>query len=365
MKHQGTLALFHILSLAASGAATSVTLHSKRAAEASQSEITETETGTLSDGSFLDLSSSAAEERTALFDRLSKAEALTGTERQALRAQQQVLIALEQEQESLASKVSALEANDQAISSGEVVAEKGTIRNSAAQAQLSRRKVQAKHSSVHEVIRKERNKASARTMSRRPDNAFVLMMRESEKSFWEQNNKAFWERMTGVFCYIIQIFIVAILYIQFCKQKVTPKLPEAQVRTDEFQFGVFDASDFARDCQMCVCACCCPWIRWAETASKEHIRFLAFFPGLFITALLASSGSITFGASMLILVLIVVICRQRIREAYGLPSGSCGILLSDCVLWICCPCCAIVQEARQVEYVEVPMQEYGDPMGGP
>merc|ERR1719183_1116601 len=116
--------------------------------------------------------------------------------------------------------------------------------------------------------------------------------------------------MIGITCYIVQVFVVAFLYMQFCKHSAAPKLPESQVRTDEFQYGPFDANDVLRDCQVCLCAVCCPWIRWADTASAPHIQFLAFLPGLFITALLSSAGTVTFGCSIPILLLIVVLCRQ-------------------------------------------------------
>lgn len=350
MKQLGTLALFLTFAVVASA--------TTRSTRAFQSDtLAEGEADGIHGGAFLEVSQNAAVERKVLLGRLSKAEALTGTERQALRAQQQVLLALEQEQEVLGSRLNTLETSERATS-GKVIMEKGTVTDSTKQTPIVRQdeKTQSK-AKAYEVAHKHRKLNAGSPMAKK-ESEFVVLLRGPERQFWKEYNKAYWEKMVGISAYLLQIFIVAFLYMQFCKPAVSVKIPESQVRTEEFQFGAFDPNDCARDCQMCVCAGCCPWIRWAENMSKDHIQFLAFLPGLFITALLASAGSVTFGASVPILVLVVVLGRQRIRDAYGLPSGTCHILLGDCLLWICCPCCAIVQEARQVEYVEAPMQEY-------
>lgn len=353
MKRQGTLALS--LFFAVVGIAASATARSRKALQPPSGELVEADEEPLPGSAFLDLSQSEALEKKVLLSKLSKVEALTEAERKALRAQQQVLIALEQEQETLQSKVTALEAAER-ISSEGLVVEKGTVSNSALQKRIVRQKRQ-----VFEVVgsRKSQVVAAVGNAPKKDDNSFVILMHDTERNFWQKYNKAFWEKMVGIACYLVQVFVVAFLYMQFCKHTTIPKLAEGQTRTDEFQYGAFDSSDILKDCQMCVCACCCPWIRWADSASAQHIQFLAFLPGLFITALLASASSVTFGTSLPILLLIVVLSRQRIREVYGLPAGTCTILCGDCLLWVCCPCCAIVQEARQVEYVEVPLQEYG------
>lgn len=385
-----------IFSTLASVATTSATSRSTKSLEFSSDGLPETAGGPPAGDAFLDLSHSAAVRKT-LLARLSKAEALTEIERQAVGAQEQVLRALQQEQEALESKLDLMEASSRTLSSDGVVVEKATMSNSAEKTSLVQRRAQPEHAQLHKVSAKSAQKvvsagdhaaknvnevSGAASGSKQTASEFMLMIRSlrsaanqerqpmgptGERAATEQEEqylmqslmKSFWQKIAGIAVYLVQIFIVAILYMQFCKQSNIPKLPESQVRTEEFQFGAFDASDFMRDCQMCLCALCCPWVRWADTASAPHVSFLTFFPALFITALLASAGAITFGLSIPILLLVVVIGRQRIREAYGLPSGTCGELAGDCLLWIFCPCCAIVQEARQVEYVEIPMQEYG------
>jgi len=368
MKHEGTLVLSLVISFIVRGVAVSATLRSAASSEDVQSASFEA--GTFPGDSFLDVSESsesAAAERRVLLDRLSKAEALTATERQALQAQQHVLVALEKEQRSQESTLSTLEAAER---SSRLVMDKGTMRNVADRAAIERQPAHQFHKPQNyevasKLAMKKHEHHKKGTASKTEHAEFVVLVHGTEEELWDRYNKAFWEKIVGIVIYIVQIFIAAFLYMQFCKQSVTPKLPESQVRVEEFQYGAFDLNDCARDCQMCFCACCCPWIRWAETASKEHVQFLAFIPALFIAALLASAGSVTFGASIPILLIILVLCRQRIRDAYALPSGTCSILFSDCLLWLCCPCCAIVQEARQVEYVEPPLLEYSNPLMGP
>lgn len=296
-----------------------------------------------------------AEDAKVLIERLSRAEALAKSEREALIAQQQVLVALEDEQAALDARETTLEANERALASGKIVTDKGTLSNAKKQSPIIRQNVKADHMKVIEV------KTPSQLGAQKNPNpkGFFVLLRESEQEFWARNNKAFYEKMTAMVIYMVLVFTAGFLYMQYCRHAPALKVPEREVRTEEFQWSPFDASDVGRDLQMCVCALCCPWIRWADNASAPHIQFLAFLPALFITAVLASASSVTFGASLPMLLLVTVLCRQRIREAYGLPAGTCKILCCDCLLWVCCPCCAIVQEARQIEYVEVPLQQYG------
>merc|ERR1719326_2004215 len=109
------------------------------------------------------------------------------------------------------------------------------------------------------------------------------------------------------------------VYLQFIDKTLGEKLPESMVQRDEFQFGVLECGDLNRDWQICLCAWCCEWVRWADTASNPQVDLLGFWPALFITALLSSAATITFGTTIPLLLLIVVYCRQRMRLAYGLP----------------------------------------------
>lgn len=356
MKQQGTLALVLVCFAATAGLVASVTKRAtRRVLRAARGARGESEVDEeLSDGG-------AEEERTVLLNKLSRVENLARTEREALQAQQRVLVALEQEQEVLEVRTQRLEANQRAMASGRVVVDKGTVSNTVRHAPIIRQKVAAERMKIVDVKADTKHSASHHLAADNDSGkgGFVFLLGESEKEFWDKYNKAFYEKLIGIAVYLVQIFVVAFLYMNYCKHAAATKVPEREVRTEEFQFGPFDGNDFGRDCQICICALCCPWIRWAETSAAPQIQFLAFLPGLFITAVLASASSVTFGASLLILLIVVLLCRQRIRDIYGLPSGTCQIIFCDCLLWVCCPCCAIAQEARQVEYVDIPMQRHG------
>jgi len=98
---------------------------------------------------------------------------------------------------------------------------------------------------------------------------------------------------------------------------------------------------------MCLLACCCPGIRWADTMRMAGIT--SFFTGIFLFAFLSSVASATAGLTGLILLCILTARRQSLRAMFQIPSGTIGTYLTDCCVYCWCPCCAIIQEARQME----------------
>jgi Cys-rich protein (TIGR01571 family) len=188
-----------------------------------------------------------------------------------------------------------------------------------------------------------------------PGAAMMIDYKQTDKEYWDEQNEVFYHRVVFIASYMFQVCIVALLYHEWVKRSfpLEYKVNPQEVQPDEFQFGAFDASGCcSRDLQICMCSFFCTFVRWADTASNPKIGFLEFYPAVFISALLSCVSAITFGTSMPILLLIAILLRQRIRRAYNLPSGTCGSLCSDCLLWFFCPCCAACQEARQVEYVD-------------
>lgn len=283
-------------------------------------------------------------QRRSLLAKLRAEEKAESQERQALQLQQKVLATLAQQQESLEARTAALELNEGAITPDHIIIDKGTIGDKVPKMQRP-----------HDWHQTSRGKHTSK-----------INVTETEEQYWDRQNKSFWEQVVGISTYMVTTLIVGFVYMQFITKSVGPKLPDSMIRTDEFQYGAFECGDVGQDWYICLCAWCCQWVRWADTASHPQVDLLAYWPALFITALLSATATITFGTTMPILLLIVVHCRQRIRVAYGLPSGTFSALAWDCCLWLCCPCCAIVQEARQVEYVEsrlVPYYEDG-PGGG-
>jgi len=291
-------------------------------------------------------------EHQALVSGLRREEQLARAEREALLMQQRSLQELRQEQGILESRAAAMESSDLDMDSQKFIMQRGTLRNM----ERSTLSYEAKESDLVRPHLFMHSRGGSR-----------INVTETEEMYWDRQNKAFIEHVTAICFYMLATLLAGFIYIQCMEKSVGMPVPDSAIHTDDFQFGAFDCNDVGRDWQICLCAWCCEWVRWADTASHPQIDLLAFWPAIFITALLSATASITYGATIPILLLIVVYCRQRIRLAYGLPSGTCGVLAWDCCLWLCCPCCAIVQEARQVEYVQsklVPYYEDGTPQGG-
>lgn len=192
-----------------------------------------------------------------------------------------------------------------------------------------------------------------------PDSG-MIHYKETEKQFWNDKDNQFRAGMITICTYMVTTCLVAILYRE-CMKRGKPQLEEGH--GDLFSHGLFDTNECCgRDLQLCLCSWCCTWIRWADTASDSKVGFLEFYPAAFITALLMSVSTITYGVSGLILVLVVVLCRAHIRRAYGLHSGTWDVLCRDCCVWLFCAPCAAAQEARQVEYIA--LGGYQQPLDG-
>lgn len=153
----------------------------------------------------------------------------------------------------------------------------------------------------------------------------------------------------------IQALLVGILY-KACIYKEYLKFREDQedlLRHDgRWQFDLFDCSYCCgADWRICLAGWCCTSARWADTASKVQPPMMGYFMWLLVVVLLSMGSNITWGVSGAILLLIVVYNRARIRENYGINSDG---IFTDVLTWCCCSPCAVIQEARQIEYVKQP-----------
>jgi len=77
----------------------------------------------------------------------------------------------------------------------------------------------------------------------------------------------------------------------------------------------------------------------------------SFWLALLMVTCLFALMPLTYQATWAIFLCIAVSFRQKLRNNFKLESGG-KTWLFDCASWIFCPCCAIVQEARQVELVQ-------------
>jgi len=123
-----------------------------------------------------------------------------------------------------------------------------------------------------------------------------------------------------------------------------------------FSFSLFDGCRCDPDRRIQVFSCCCLPVRWADTASAPKLGGFRFWPTVvFISALLALAP-ISMGITAVIFTIIAIIHRQKMRKIYGMPYWTYSTCVKDCLVWSCCPCCATMQEALQMEFVDPPDQ---------
>jgi len=120
--------------------------------------------------------------------------------------------------------------------------------------------------------------------------------------------------------------------------------PDVKTATQIFKHGHF--SCFDAEYHLSLHACCCPWLRWADTMSMASIgRFWAAFVLIGVAAFLGYYCSFS-------IALLLLYYRQKFRErlaSAGMIDVQAWTLQSCCMDWwfaLCCPCCLLVQEAR-------------------
>jgi Cys-rich protein (TIGR01571 family) len=165
-------------------------------------------------------------------------------------------------------------------------------------------------------------------------------------------------------------FALMILMAMFYLNTRAPPILDGQkaARAPDFadwKFGLFYLPDTWEDFDACLCACCCPAIRGAETLSVVR-GFLGFWTAFLAWNLFVflDYGLVLFGhgpeREMVIngyhlslltwggFVALLVYWRSRLREVFGMHRGLASTS-GDCLLYCCCTCCAVAQEARHVE----------------
>lgn len=147
--------------------------------------------------------------------------------------------------------------------------------------------------------------------------------------------------------YVLLVLTAAYVYRRYKTEQSKVEIPASEGMW--FTHGLFDFHGFTEDTGICISACFCPGIRWADTVSMTKINLLKFWIALLIMLALAVLHVPTAGASGLVMLGVGVYFRQKLREAFGHDAKTPKTVALDCLTWCCCPCCAIVQEAREVE----------------
>merc|ERR1740117_541136 len=156
-------------------------------------------------------------------------------------------------------------------------------------------------------------------------------------------------------CYSVMIWAVLVLMAAYyyvgkrAPVRADPNKPPALYDFRQWRFDLFSCTD---DVEICLCAICCPGIRWALTISIAGLgNFWAALVTYVCLAALAMltcfSLSLAHGCSLILLILMVW-HRQALREPFGMERGGFS-MVTDVFLFVCCSCCTIAQDARHVE----------------
>jgi len=155
---------------------------------------------------------------------------------------------------------------------------------------------------------------------------------------------ALWSALATTVFWVVVVFVVAWWYKL---HKATPRV-DIEKAAEQFKDQNFSYHQFRfwEEPEICVWSCLCPCIRWADTvAAMSMVGFnFALCVSLSLWVLDICTGGVVIWVVMAV---VFTYYRREIRKR--LAMNTAGKILTDFVLWCFCPCCAILQEARQIQ----------------
>lgn len=177
-----------------------------------------------------------------------------------------------------------------------------------------------------------------------------------------------------LFCsmfYISSMLIFGLLYTYLESLKPREmRNPSGKSMPSTFRHGLCHGvlhpcdPDYRTCLRICFFSCFCAPVRWAATASERIMVpiMMPYYPTLIIFAFLPTMAIMSYGASLIILVVLLVLNRQRIRIS-GQYLTTSLTLLEDISVWIFCAPCATMQEALEVELLTCVIHQGRDSLG--
>jgi len=168
---------------------------------------------------------------------------------------------------------------------------------------------------------------------------------------WVTYKSVVWPYIFGAVLEIVIIFIFAYVYNLY-RYTVNFEQEETPNSRAGFRYGFFNCFE---DPQISLLACCCPALRWADTIEKGAVQpyekgpVLPYWAGVAIYVALFYLSPLSGGGIYLAFVAMMTFFRRQLRKWYNIETGGLWTIFTDCCAWCWCGCCAIVQEARQVE----------------
>mmetsp|Transcript_2175 Transcript_2175/g.3704 ORF Transcript_2175/g.3704 Transcript_2175/m.3704 type:complete len:312 (-) Transcript_2175:98-1033(-) len=169
--------------------------------------------------------------------------------------------------------------------------------------------------------------------------------------YWAYYTSNFILPLVAMFIYLILLVFAGWYYKRELRKH--RRVDPVGRNPEDWYFSLVDPRQCCgRDQMLCCCACCCLPVRWAATAASSKVKFIPYWPALFLFAILLLLGPLTAGVTLLMAVGFAVALRHKIRDLWNIGKTKYKLrwIALDCLLWICCPHLAAIQEAREVEY---------------
>lgn len=181
-----------------------------------------------------------------------------------------------------------------------------------------------------------------------------------ETGYYESSPEITWTHLLMQGCFTVLFVSFCALLYRFLRPMIaSPRSEKVKLEAkypNEFEYRLGDSRNC--DPELFCCSFCCLGIRWAETVSDGIFGLMGFWPMFLIFSCLQGFGPLLFGFGYMIWLIMLVVCRQKIRQTYGLEHGNWNTYAEDCCSWFCCPACAGAQEARQLELVIAPQKRH-------
>jgi len=165
--------------------------------------------------------------------------------------------------------------------------------------------------------------------------------------------------------YILFWAICAKFYTTFLVYQYPPLRRPPEVTQGDWSFGLFDGLTCDPGPRICLTSLFMTPVRWADTSTALGIQAqktqYTFWTYCFGFTILSSIATATYGVSAFLLLLWVIYNRQQIRKVYELPSWTPSTVAADCCIWTWCAPCAVMQEAMQAEFIDVPAPSFPRP----
>lgn len=148
---------------------------------------------------------------------------------------------------------------------------------------------------------------------------------------------------------LVFTLIIAIVAKFYHDKYEYPAFGTIPMPQDDFRAFKHHLCDFYQEPGTCLCALCCPGMRWAQTMFMTgFLGFWAAFGIYFIQDLARATPGLS-EIGYISVLCVMTYYRQQLREKFGMYEQGGISILNDCCCYFWCAPCTITQDTRQVE----------------